>query len=48
MGKHKKERTNQLKMNARSRYYREVAQNEIEQHNFDKLIKQGVIVKKKE
>ena len=44
MGKHKKQRTNQLMMNARARYYREVASNDIEQHNFDKLVAQGMIV----
>jgi hypothetical protein len=43
MGKHKRERTNQLMMNARARYFHEVAENEIEQHNFDKLLRKGII-----
>ena len=47
MGKHKKQRTDALMMNARARHYREVAQNEIEQHNFMKLVKQGMIVEQR-
>ncbi len=45
MGRHKRERTEQLVNAVNNRYYRETAQNEIEQHNFEKLIRSGFIVK---
>jgi len=43
MGRAKKERTEQLKRATIDYLRREQAQNAIEQHNFDKLVKSGVI-----
>ncbi len=43
MGKAKKKRTEQLKEYSRYRRCCEAAVNELERHNFDKLVKNGVI-----
>jgi len=49
MGKHKRnkrrERTEQLLQQAYRFLMNEQAQNAIEQHNFDKLVRQGIIVR---
>jgi len=45
MGKHKKERTTELVEFTKDRYLSEIAQNNIEQHRFEQLVKQGVIIK---
>ena len=44
MGKHKTDRTDEIKQAARRCVIAEEAQNHIEQHNFDRLVAQGVIV----
>lgn len=44
MGKHKTQRTDELR-NAAKRYaIAEEAQNRIEQHNFDRLVRNGALV----
>ena len=43
--KKKRERTEQLKKEAMKLLLWETAQNEIEQYNFNKLIRQGIIVR---
>ncbi len=47
MGKHKTQRTDRLKQFTMQYLAAEQAQNHNEQHNFDKLVAQGVIVKVK-
>ena len=44
MGKHKTDRTQQLYAAARRYTLAQQANRAIEQHNFDKLIRQGVVV----
>ena len=44
MGKPKQERTEQIKRIGQGIIIREQAQNAIERHNFDKLVRQGFIV----
>lgn len=44
MGKPKTERTEKLRQAARRYIIAEQAQNAIEQHNFDRMIWQGIIV----
>jgi len=41
----RRERTEQLKMAQRSFLMNEQAQNDIEQYNFNKLVKTGIIIK---
>lgn len=45
MGKPKTERTKQIQRIGKDIIIREQAQNAIEQHNFDRLVRQGFIVK---
>lgn len=45
MGKPKQERTEQIKRIGKSIIMREQVQNSIEQHNFDSLVRRGIIVK---
>ena len=44
MGKHKTRRTNELRSAAKRYIIAEEAQNCIEQHNFDRLVRNGVII----
>ena len=45
MGKHKRERTEQIQRIGKHIIMAEQAQNAIEQHCFNKLVRQGVIVR---
>ena len=45
MGAHKTQRTDELRQAAERYIIAEQAQNHIEQHNFDRLVRSGVIVK---
>jgi len=45
MGKPKTQRTDELRQTARRYVIAEEAQNHIEQHNFDRLVAQGVIIR---
>jgi hypothetical protein len=45
MGKAKTERTEQIRRIGKGIVIREQAQNAIEQHNFERLVQQGFIVK---
>ena len=44
MGKHKTQRTQELRQAAKRYIVAEQAQNHIEQHNFDRLVENGVII----
>ena len=44
MGKHKTQRTEELRQSVERYIIAEQAQNHIEQHNFDRLVRSGVII----
>ena len=44
MGKHKTQRTDELRQAERRYIMAEQSQNHIEQHNFDRLVAQGILV----
>lgn len=48
MGKPKQERTEQIKRVGKNIIIREQVQNSIEQHNFDRLVENGVIVEERD
>lgn len=44
MGKHKTQRTDELQQTVKNYLIAEQAQNHIEQHNFDRLVRNGALV----